>query len=165
MAIVFFSFVAALTFFSALAVAWQKNLLYSAFLLLVTFIGVACLFLTANADFLAVTQILIYVGGILTLFLFGILITKRRENRFLTTGIKNNKLGIVLAFIIGSLLIYIITIDEILVTKKNIQTSSTHFIGRGIIGDYLLPFELSGVLLLVVLVGTLVISSSIKENS
>ncbi|HAR20790.1 MAG TPA: NADH-quinone oxidoreductase subunit J, partial [Cytophagales bacterium] len=102
-AVAFFS---SLTLFSAIAVAWQKNLLYSAFLLLSTFVGIAGLYMTLGADFLAATQLLIYVGGVLTLFLFGILITKRRENRFLTSGIQNRGIGLFLALVIGGLLGY-----------------------------------------------------------
>jgi NADH:ubiquinone oxidoreductase subunit 6 (subunit J) len=160
-----FAFFSSLTLFSAIAVAWQKNLLYAAFLLLSTFVGIAGLYLTLNADFLAATQLLIYVGGVLTLFLFGILITKRRENRFLTSGIQNRSVGLFLALLIGGMLGYVVYLEKDFGLKKPIyEASSAKVIGYGLMGDYLLPFELVGILLLVILIGVLVIASTKPLN-
>jgi NADH-quinone oxidoreductase subunit K len=75
-AIVFYVF-AFITLGSAFVVVFSRNIIYSAFSLLFTFFGVAGLYVLLNADFLAVTQILIYVGGILVLLLFGVMLTNR----------------------------------------------------------------------------------------
>ncbi len=163
MATAFFGFFAAITLFSALAVAWQKNLLYAAFLLLATFLGIAGLFLMANAEFLAVTQILIYVGGVLSLLLFGILMTKRRENRFLTSGIKDAKVAAFLALTIAVGLFYVVHQESVLLIKNTNEPSTTQLIGKGLLGQYLMPFEIVGVLLLVILIGVLAISAAASE--
>ncbi|MEK6571394.1 MAG: NADH-quinone oxidoreductase subunit J, partial [Bacteroidota bacterium] len=72
--IVFYVF-ALVTVVSAFVVVFSKNIVHSAFSLLFTFFGVAGLYVLLNADFLAVTQLLIYVGGILILLLFGVMLT------------------------------------------------------------------------------------------
>jgi NADH-quinone oxidoreductase subunit J len=164
MTLVFFAFFAGVTVFSALAVAWQNNLMYSAFFLLATFMGIAALFLLLGADFLAVTQLLIYVGGILTLMLFGILITKRRNIRFLSSGIQNNKISAVIALSLFSMLVYLIQKESVTFASSTADKTSTHVIGYGLIMEYMLPFELAGVLLLIVLVGILALASSIKTR-
>ncbi len=74
--IVFYTF-AALMIASAMMVVYGKNLIYSAFALLATFFGVAVLYVLLGADFLAGAQLLIYVGGILILLLFGVMLTHR----------------------------------------------------------------------------------------
>ncbi|HSQ75876.1 MAG TPA: NADH-quinone oxidoreductase subunit J, partial [Bacteroidota bacterium] len=74
--IVFYIF-AAITVLSAFVVVFSRNLMYAACSLLFTFFGVAGLYILLHADFLAVTQILIYVGGILVLLLFGIMLTSK----------------------------------------------------------------------------------------
>lgn len=160
MAAIFFGFFAGITVFSALAVAFQRNLLYAAFLLLATFMGVAALFLLANAEFLAVTQLLIYVGGILTLILFGILITKRRELRFLSSGVQNQTKGALIALSLFVVLVTTLYKQKDSFMTTSLLTKSTKLIGYGLLGDYLLPFELAGVLLLVVLIGVLALASS-----
>jgi NADH:ubiquinone oxidoreductase subunit 6 (subunit J) len=66
-----------ITVTSAIITAFAKNIVYAAFALLFTFFGVAGLYVMANADFLAVTQLLVYVGGILILLIFGVMLTSR----------------------------------------------------------------------------------------
>jgi len=75
-ALVFWIF-AGLTLGSAFVVVLSRTLIYSAFALLVTFFGVAGLYVLLGADFLAATQLLVYVGGILVLLLFGVMLTHR----------------------------------------------------------------------------------------
>src|SRR6059058_3663595 len=77
----FFYLLAAVTLVSAAGVALARNILYSAFALLGTLAGVAGLYLYLGADFLGVAQLLIYVGGILVLILFAILLTSRIGDR------------------------------------------------------------------------------------
>lgn len=159
-----FAFFAGLTVFSALAITFQKNLIHSAFYLLVTFMGIASLYILLEADFLAVTQILIYVGGILTLILFGVLITQKRENRALISGINYRKRSAFISITLGALLCFIVWNEKSNFSQQNEIQSSVHTIGIGIMGQYLLPFELAGVLILVILIGVLALSSSIKPQ-
>jgi len=74
--IIFYIF-GAITLAGACTTAFAKNIVYAAFSLLFTFFGVAGLYVMANADFLAVTQLLVYVGGILILLIFGVMLTSR----------------------------------------------------------------------------------------
>ncbi|MBC7388921.1 MAG: NADH-quinone oxidoreductase subunit J [Opitutaceae bacterium] len=164
MTVVVFAFFAGITVFSALAITFQKNLMYSAFYLLVTFLGIACLYILLEADFLAVTQILIYVGGILTLILFGVLITQRRENRALISGIIYRKRSAFISITLGAILCYVIWNERYRFHENNKLQSSVHTLGYGLMGNYLLPFELAGVLILVILIGVLSLSSSIKPQ-
>ena len=71
---------AALTLGSAGIVAFSKNIIHSTLALLGTFMGIAGLYITLSADFLAATQILVYVGGTLTLILFAVMLTSRIED-------------------------------------------------------------------------------------
>jgi NADH-quinone oxidoreductase subunit J len=72
-----FYVLAAITVGSAAVVVLARSLIYSAFALLFTFVGVAGLYLLLGADFLAASQLLIYVGGILVLLLFGVMLTHK----------------------------------------------------------------------------------------
>ena len=72
-----FYLVAALTIGSALIVAFSRNIVYSAFSLLGTFMGVAGLYAMLAADFVAVIQVLVYIGGILVLMIFAVMLTHR----------------------------------------------------------------------------------------
>lgn len=74
--VIFYIF-GAITLIGAFVTATSKNIVYAAFALLFTFFGVAGLYVMANADFLAVTQLLVYVGGILILLIFGVMLTSR----------------------------------------------------------------------------------------
>lgn len=75
---------AAVTLIGAFATAMAKNLIYAAFGMLFTFAGVAGLYVMANADFIAVTQVMVYVGGILILLIFGVMLTARVSNANIT---------------------------------------------------------------------------------
>src|ERR1043165_5746941 len=80
LSVVAFMALAGLTLGSAGIVAFSKNIIHSALALLGTFMGIAGLYVTLSADFLAATQILVYVGGTLTLILFAVMLTSRIED-------------------------------------------------------------------------------------
>src|SRR5512135_444399 len=101
--ILFFVF-AFITVVSAFIVVFSKNIVYSAFSLLFTFFGVAGLYVLLQADFLAVTQILIYVGGILVLLLFGVMLTHKVISVDIKTGtIQTVPALLIVAIVAGSL--------------------------------------------------------------
>ena len=75
----FYAF-AVLSIFGAFAVLFTKSVLHAAFFLLLTLLGVAGLFVLASADFLAIAQIMIYVGGVLVLVIFGVMLTHKAES-------------------------------------------------------------------------------------
>src|SRR5512136_2140037 len=83
---IIFYFFALLTIASAGVVVFSRNIVHSAFSLLFTFFGVAGIYVLLNADFIAVAQILIYVGGILILLVFGVMLTNKAVNVEIKTG-------------------------------------------------------------------------------
>jgi NADH:ubiquinone oxidoreductase subunit 6 (subunit J) len=109
-----FIFFSVLIIASALFVLWSKNVVHAAFMLFVTFIGVAAIFVFANADFLAVAQIMIYIGGILILLVFGVLLTNKpnvdkigQENAIKTNNY-NRILGALISIIVFVGLIFLL---------------------------------------------------------
>ena len=83
---IIFYFFAFITIVSAAIVVFSRNIIHSAFSLMFTFFGVAGLYVMLNADFIAVTQVLIYVGGILVLILFGVMLTTKVIGVEMKTG-------------------------------------------------------------------------------
>src|SRR6266853_2172784 len=99
-----FYFFAIITIASGAIVVISKNIIYSAFALLFTFFGVAGIYVLLNADFLAVTQLLIYVGGILVLLLFGVMLTNKVVSVEMKTGtLQTFPASILVAMAAGSL--------------------------------------------------------------
>jgi len=153
-----FYLLAALTIGSALVVASSRNIVYSAFSLLGTFMGVAGLYALLAADFVAVIQILVYVGGILVLIVFAVMLTHRIDD----VAVSNRSVGRVpAALIVGA--VGIIMGVSIVATrwaqKADVQAAPTTYgIGDAFLGPYILPFELASVVLLVVLIGAVVVS-------
>lgn len=151
--IVFYLF-AALTLVSGFIVVTSRNIVYSAFSLLFTFFGVAGLYVLLGADFVAIVQIMVYVGGILVLILFGVMLT----NKITNVQIKTGTLQIIPAILGVGLLaaallrIFLSTAWKSVAADLPVRTTA-HSIGRLLITDYILIFELLGILLLIALVG------------
>ncbi|PWJ59937.1 NADH-quinone oxidoreductase subunit J [Dyadobacter jejuensis] len=158
--IAFYGF-ASLAIVSALFILLSKNLIYSAFALFVTFLGVAALYVLAGADFLAVTQIMIYVGGILVLLIFGIMLTQQTNKRAESTSANQVLAGSsrrVPAFIIAMATflffsLVIVSANFRIAGNVNLGKSTIKTIGVELMTSHLLPFEIAGILLLVALIG------------
>lgn len=152
-----FGALATLTIVSALGVALARNILYSGFALMGTLVGVAGLYLFIGADFLGIAQLIIYVGGILVLILFAVLLT----NRIGAVNITNASVNLI-AGVVGALGVFLILAKVIFETEwPKIETASaptTARMGDAFLREYLLPFELASVLLLMALVGAMVIA-------
>jgi NADH-quinone oxidoreductase subunit J len=164
LATVIFYLVAAVTVGSASIVAFSRNIVHSAFSLVGTFAGVAGIYILLGADFVAAVQVLIYVGGILVLILFAVMLT----HRIADVQITNRSVGRLPALIATGILILILvqTIQETRWVKaKEIGYSpTTAQIGDLFLQDYLLPFELASLVLLVALIGAVILSrKEIKE--
>jgi len=162
--IVFYVF-AFITVVSAFIVVFSRNIIYSAFSLLFTFFGVAGLYVLLSADFLAVTQILIYVGGILVLLLFGVMLTNNVINVDLKTGtIQTVPALLLVALVAGSLSgLFYSTWKDAGIPASSIQTT-THTLGELLMTSYLLPFEIASVVLLVALIGAALISRRERKS-
>ncbi len=166
-----FIFFLLITLLSALFVLWSKNILYSAFSLLLTFLGVAALYVIAGADFLGVTQIMVYVGGILVLLIFGIMLTNNSKERNtqqtiqLLTQNQNRFWGVLVAVGIFGLLFYGLSQAHfgVLENEMNDFQSSIRPLGVGLMTQYVLPFEVIGILLMVALIGAAYLTKGESE--
>ena len=150
---------AALTVGSAAGVAFSRNIIYSAFSLLGTFLGVAAMYVYLAAPFLAITQVLIYIGGVLVLILFAVMLTSHIRD----VKISNSSLGIgpgiagllscavLLGYVGGA------TPWQALAGKPE-MVDQTQALGDAFLSTYLLPFEIASVILLATLIGAVVIA-------
>lgn len=160
--IAFYFFVAA-AFGSAVAILFSKDLFKAVLWLLVCLLSIAALFIMSFAEFLAVTQILIYAGGVLVVILFGIMFTSKIAGKPLRVENTNLFSGVIAGVVIFALLSKLIlkslpTSDRTLASPhRPIET-----IGNYLITDYSLPFEVVGVLLLIALIGAAVITAFMK---
>ena len=160
---------AAITFWVAVVVCLcgaigmlrSKEMVRSALALVLSFGGVAVVYLLLNADFLAVAQILIYVGAIMILMLFAIMLTPGQVE---IPGLASQ--GQTLAAGILSAVVFVITTSVMLTTPWRIRTDlvsapTTEKVGQLLLSNYVLPFEIASVLLTAALIGALVIA---REN-
>lgn len=160
--IIFYGF-ALLTIGSAFIVAFSKNILRAAFALLLTFFGVAGLYVFLAADFMAAAQILIYVGGILILILFAVMLTHNISDIKLSNPATRPVIGGLIALLVLAGLTWVIVITDWPVGKM-VSEPTTEQIGRAIMGPYLLPFEAVSVLLLAALIGATYLARGIGKK-
>jgi len=150
--IIFYLF-AAVTLLSALFVVTSRNIVHSAFYLLFTFFGVAGIYVMLGADFVAIVQLIVYVGGILILLLFGVMITNKITNVDIKSGTINTlpaAIGLGLfTGIIGSVILN----TDWRVVDSEMPQSTLSSLGQMLLNEYVLVFELLGILLLIALVG------------
>ncbi len=153
-----FWMIAALTIVSAAGVAFSKNIVYSAFALMGSFMGIAGLYVYLAADFVAVVQVLIYVGGILVLVLFAVMLT----HRIADVRVSNRTVGrwpsLGIIGVIGGVMAYAVLHTHWPTKTPGEAVSSVSAIGNAFLGDYVLPFELASVVLLAALIGAVVLS-------
>jgi NADH-quinone oxidoreductase subunit J len=155
---------AIVTLSSASVVVFSKNIIYSAFALLFAFFGVAGLYVLLMADFIALTQLMIYVGGILVLILFGVMLTTRVINVDMRTGTIQTLPGLLLvAALSGTLIGVFWTTDWRLMPSFAGFDKTAPAIGELLLTSYLLPFEIASVVLLVALVGAAMIARREKK--
>lgn len=149
--IVFFG-LAALVILCAAGIAFSRNLLRSAFLLLGALGGTAGLYLHLGADFVGVTQLLLYVGGVLVLLLFAILLTARIGDVKLSNPALGRRLAIPVV-LAGTAGLLAVVLRAPWPATEAVAAPTTARLGDGFLREWLLPFELASVILLAVLVG------------
>ena len=157
-----FLFLIIIIIVSAVNVVISSQLIYSAVSLLFTLFGVAGLYVFLYADFMAATQVIIYVGGILVLIIFGVMLTNKIDTPSIASSSSNQVLG----FFASSFLL-LLQFSVIFKTdwKQGLvqKTDSTvNIIGNLLLQDYLLAFEIVSILLLASLVGAAFLS---RRNS
>jgi NADH-quinone oxidoreductase subunit J len=158
-----------LTIGSALVVLVSRNVLYSAYSLLLTFVGLAALYVLAGADFVAVSQLLVYVGGVLVLLVFGVMLTRKPSAERVTgaavirTEHVRTGVGVLLA---GGVFGVVFTALQ---KGRFVRLEAERFdplsrattvpeVGIQLMTNYALPFEVAGVLLLAALIGAAYLS-------
>ena len=153
-----FWIVVGITIASAVMVVQSKQLLYSAIALLFTFVGVTGLYIFLWADFIAAVQVVVYVGGILVLIVFGIMLTNKITSVNISHTSVQRGIGatVVLGILVGIGFMIIKTPWYQVAATEPAQTTET--IGRLLMMDYLLPFEVASLLLLGALIGATTLS-------
>jgi len=160
--IIFYLF-AAITVVSAVVVVNAKNIVHAAFSLLLTFFGVAGIYVLLGADFLSIVQIMVYVGGILILLLFGVMLTNKITNVEIRTGAIYVFPAIIVVGAFTAVLFSVITSTKWHVGNLDIPNTTTKMLGNLLLTDYVLIFELLAILLLIALIGAASIARRDKE--
>ena len=153
-----FIMVAAMIIPSAFWVVFSPNLIHSAVSLLFTLFGIAGIYIFLYADFLAATLVVIYVGGILVLIIFGVMLTNRIDTPSIAAGSSNQFIGGIGAFAIFVIQIAVIYNTNWKSGSPNTQETSVRMIGKLLLNEYLLPFEIVSILLLAALMGAALLS-------
>lgn len=142
-----------MTLLSAFFVVTNKNIVHSAFFLLFTLFGVAGIYVLLGADFVAIVQLIVYVGGILILLLFGVMLTNKITNVEIKTGTTNVLPAVIgVGLFTGALLAAMINSNWNTI-ESEIPLQTTGSLGHLLINEYVLIFELLGIILLVALIG------------
>jgi NADH:ubiquinone oxidoreductase subunit 6 (subunit J) len=153
-----FYLLATFTVACALGVALSNNIMYSAFALMGTLLGVAGTFVMLGADFLGVVQLLVYVGGILVLTIFAVMLTHRIADVNVSNRAVGRPLAVLLVGAIGWWMIKVGTAASWVVKESGTPEPTTYGIGTAFLTDYVLPYEIASLVLLVALIGAVVVS-------
>ena len=155
-----FLVLAAVLVMGSLGVVLLENIVYSAFLLGGVFLSVAGLYLLLNASFVAAAQVLVYVGAVNVLILFAIMLVNKKETLTAIPSLLSRRLlsgGVCIGLFILLLRVAITTAWP-LPGPASIGEEATFRIGEHFFTDYLLPFELASVLLLMSMIGAIVLA-------
>jgi NADH-quinone oxidoreductase subunit J len=171
-----FIVIGGITLISSFFVVFQRSPLYSALFLILTFLSMAGLYLVLGAEFVALIQVIVYAGAVMVLFLFVIMLLNLDKERqeWMTKQIKQKFFG----FIVVAALVPIIGFGistSLFYSKSQLgaqgtyspqvaqQTSNTASIASLLFTDYILPFEITSVLLLVAMVGVVYLARRLKK--
>jgi len=158
-----FLFFTGLAAVAAAAILFSRNVFRSALWLLVCLMSVAGIYVLSLAEFLAVTQILIYAGGILVIILFGIMLTTRISGKPLLVQHRHVISGSLAA--IGLFALLSLYLSQLPTAGTTLEPQPIATLGLHVFSEYALAFEVAGVLLLVALVGAAVIASELKSKT
>jgi NADH-quinone oxidoreductase subunit J len=157
----FFYMLSGLAILSGVLVITRKNPVHSALALILTLLCLAGLYLMLYAPFVAGVQIILYVGGIMVLFLFVIMLVNLERSQKERSFNQQWIAGVLAAICLGALFISIYTKGSSLVLRSEVQFSeltNTQDVGQMLYSNYLLPFEIASLLLLVAIVGAVVMA-------
>jgi len=154
---------ALLTLFPAVLVVTAKNIFHAGLWLIPTLVGVAGIFLTLGAEFLAAIQILVYVGGIMVLLLFAILLTRGIADP--EARVHNRQTIWAFLFTLALLAMLLLGMKGefgLTVSALPLQNGSTERMGELLLGRYLLPFEIASLILLAAIIGAIALAKGEK---
>jgi len=170
----FFYFFSVIAILSALMVITSRSTINSVFFLILDFISIGCLFIMVGAEFLGIILLIVYVGAVAVLFLFVVMmlnVAQQRQSWFV--GRKSNHIpsGLFVSLAIFLELLVVVggwKYKENLMTSSTLQIneniSNTHSIGIVMYTDYILYFQISGIILLLSMIGAIVLTYRKREN-
>ena len=171
----FFYFFSTIAVFAAVMVTVSRNTVYSVFFLILVFISISILFIMIGAEFLGMIMLIVYVGAVSVLFLFVVMmlnITEQLTKRSSRRGLINNiSVGSIVGVIIFLELLVVVggwkykgTFVPLSDTKLNLDISNTHALGNILYTDYIHLFQISGIILLVAMIGAITLTFTKREN-
>ena len=169
----FFYFFSTIAVFAAVMVTVSRNTVYSVFFLILVFISISVLFIMIGAEFLGMIMLIVYVGAVAVLFLFVVMMLNINEQ--LTK--QSRKKGLINNISIGSIVGIIIFFELLVViggwkykgafvslSEINLNISNTHALGNVLYTDYIHLFQISGMILLIAMIGAITLTFSRREN-
>ena len=170
----FFYFFSVIAIFSALMVITSRNTINSVFFLILDFISVGCLFIMIGAEFLGMILLIVYVGAVAVLFLFVVMmlnVAQQKQSWFIGRKSTHIPSGLIVAVIIFLELLVIVggwKYKPNIMNSSNLiinqETTNTHLIGNVMYTDYVLYFQLSGIILLLSMIGAIILTFKKREN-
>ena len=170
---IFFYFFSSITVFSALMVIVSRNTVYSVFFLISVFVSTSILFIMIGAEFLGMIMLIVYVGAVAVLFLFVVMMLNVSEPFKIKTPkkrfINNLSVGSIVGIIILSELFVVVGGWKykgkfINLNNQDFTISNTRAIGNVLYTDYIHLFQVSGIILLVAMIGAITLTFKKKEN-
>ncbi len=170
---IFFYFFSIVAIISAIMVTASKNTVHSVFFLILDFISISCLFIMIGAEFLGMIMLIVYVGAVAVLFLFVVMmlnVAQQKNQWFLSkTSSRHIPIGLIISSIIFFELIIVIggwkyKPDLIESTNMINEISNTHSLGQVLYTDYIHIFQISGMILLVSMIGAIVLTYRQREG-
>ena len=170
-----FYFFSTIAVFSAVMVAVSKNTVYSVFFLILDFVSVSVLFIMIGAEFLGMIMLIVYVGAVAVLFLFVVMmlnVVEKKPTKSIRKGFFNNiSVGFVIGAIIFLELLVVIggwkykeTFTPLSSFTSNLEITNTQALGNILYTDYIHLFQISGMILLVGMIGAITLTFSKREN-
>jgi NADH-quinone oxidoreductase subunit J len=158
---VFFWVIAVVIAVAAIRMVTTNNVVHAALYLVGVLAGLAANYILLAAEFVAITQVLIYIGAVTVLFLFGIMLTRARIGRERGLTARQWPIAVLVSAMLGGVIAYAVLDtfgDDELPVRDSFVADNTQQISDSIFGPYLIPFEVVSVLLLAALVGAIVLA-------
>lgn len=159
-----FWILATITVASALAVVLLSNIVHSALYLVLTFIGVAGIYVLLEAEFLAAVQVLVYAGAVAVLLIFGVMLTRRGDIRKSNPFHSYHAAGGVVSLALFILVILALGRSPWSVQPAYGPQNTVGAIAEAFLGPWVLPFEIAAVLLLVGIIGAILLAREVKQE-